>query len=142
MLRTLQLILPAVVPSWRFFDVIAPSPRIEYRRLRTPDDDSGAWWEFRPRPERVSLAQMIGRLFWNPQWNESLFLVSCAERLLDEPTDHSRDEIFRRIAKGLDPDENEFLQFRLVVLSRRGDAVVRDLAYASAPRRLAELAAT
>lgn len=142
MLRTLQLLLPAIVPSWRFFDVIAPSPRIEFRRLRNPDDDGGVWQEFRPRPGHVPIAQMIGRLFWNPRWNESLFLVSCAERLLDEPTDHSRDEIFRRIAAGLAPDGNGFLQFRLVVLSRRGDAIARDIAYVCEPRPLAGVTAT
>jgi len=37
--------------------------------------------------------QMSGRMFWNPSWNESLFLVSCAERLLQNPTPHSEDEI-------------------------------------------------
>lgn len=142
MLRTLQLLLPAIVPSWRFFDVIAPSPRIEFRRLNAPDDAGAIWQEFRPRPAHLSAAQMFGRLFWNPRWNESLFLVSCAERLLDEPTDHSRDEIFRRIAAGLAPDGNGVVQFRLVVLSRRGDAIVRDIAYVSAPKRLAEVAAT
>jgi len=142
MLRTLQLLLPAIVPSWRFFDVIAPSPRIEFRRLRAPDDEAGVWQEFRPRPVRVSLAQMLARLFWNPSWNESLFLVSCAERLLDEPTAHSRDEIFARLAAGVAPDGNDFLQFRLVVLRRRADAIVRDTAYVCEPRRLVEAAGT
>jgi len=30
MLRTLQLLLPALIPSWEFFKAVAPSPRIEY----------------------------------------------------------------------------------------------------------------
>jgi hypothetical protein len=141
MLRTLLLLLPAVVPSWRFFDVIAPSPRIEFRLLQAPDDAAGDWREFRPRPAHVSLRQMLGRLFWNPRWNESLFLVSCAERLLDEPTDHSSDEISRRIAFDF-PGATGFLQFRLIVLSRREGAIVRDVAYVSESRRLVDAAAT
>ena len=138
MLRTVSLLLPAIVPSWRFFDVIAPSPRIEFRRLATAEDDSVAWQEFRPRPAHVSLAQMAMRLFWNPGWNESLFLVSCAERLLDEQTDHSREEIFNRIGTGIAPEErNSFLQFRLVVVSRKGDVIEKDVAYISEARNIA-----
>ena len=30
-----KLLLPALIPSWSFFDVIAPSPRIEYALLRS-----------------------------------------------------------------------------------------------------------
>lgn len=29
-LNSFRLLLPAIVPSWRFFDEIAPSPRVEY----------------------------------------------------------------------------------------------------------------
>lgn len=142
MLRTIQLILPALIPSWRFFDVIAPSPRIEYRRLRARDDDDAEGWRaWRPRPAHVSLGTMLARLFWNPGWNESLFAVSCAERLLDEPTDQSRDEIFRRIASDLQAtDRDGFLQFRLVVRARNGDAVTSDIAYVSERRSLADIA--
>ena len=83
MLRPLALLLPALIPSWRFFDVIAPSPRIEFAMLTSPDS-AAVWQAFRPRPARVALSTMLGRLFWNPRWNESLFLVSCAERLVDQ----------------------------------------------------------
>jgi hypothetical protein len=48
MLQTLKLLLPALIPSWRFFDTIAPSPRIEFTLLKTAQDASGAWREFRP----------------------------------------------------------------------------------------------
>lgn len=137
MLRTVSLLLPALVPSWRFFDVIAPSPRIEVRRPQAAEDERAAWREFRPRPERVSLAQMIARLFWNPGWNEMLFLVSCAERLIDEPTDHSRDEIFRRIGAGLDADA--LVQFRLVVLSRRDETIETDVRVVSDTRRVGDI---
>lgn len=134
MLRPFTLLLPALIPSWRFFDVIAPSPRIEYALL--PGETApGDWREFRPRPERVSLAAMLGRLVWNPRWNETLFLVSCAERLVDEPTAHSEDEIFRRIAADLADAPEPWLTFRLVFVHRD----IREVLFQAEPRRRADL---
>jgi len=140
----LKLLLPALIPSWNFFDVIAPSPRVEYARLRSIGDVSGDWREFRPRPVRVSPATMLQRLLWNPRWNETLFLASCAERLTDEPTDHSENEIFKRIAADLaheaDDPERPWLCFRLIFVSRVGEVLVDEVLYQPAPRRLAEIA--
>ena len=133
----LRLLLPALIPSWNFFDVIAPSPRVEYALTVGRDDAPNDWRAFRPRPERVPLATMARRLVWNPRLNETLFVVSCAERLIDNPTDHSQDEIFRRIAADLarEPDAESWLSFRLVFLSREGDAIDSEVLYQSAPRR-------
>jgi hypothetical protein len=119
--------------------VIAPSPRVEYAQSPSREDAPSDWREFRPRPEHVSVPTMLGRLFWNPRWNETLFVVSCAERLIDQPTDHSQDEIFRRIAADLAPLPDgvalePWLSFRLVFLSREGDAVDREVLFQSAPR--------
>jgi hypothetical protein len=138
--NTLKLHLPALVPSWRFFDVIAPSPRIEYACLENERDAPGAWHEFNPRPARLSFGAMLARLFWNPRWNESLFLATCAERLLESPSDFRRDEILRRIARALERDRADarpFLQFRLVLLSRDGAHIQRQIAYVSPPCRRA-----
>ena len=55
MLHGLKLLLPALIPSWRFFDTIAPSPRIEYALLHDPHA-AAAWREFRPRPARPDAA--------------------------------------------------------------------------------------
>ncbi|MET0545976.1 MAG: hypothetical protein ABWZ40_06670, partial [Caulobacterales bacterium] len=96
MLKSLKLLLPALLPSWNFFDSIGPSPRIEYALLLTPEDQSPNWREFRPRPANLSFAAMLGRVFWNPRWNENLFLVSCAEKIVDAPTEHSIQEVFQR----------------------------------------------
>lgn len=141
MLHPLRLLLPALIPSWNFFDVIAPSPRVEYALTSAKDEVPDGWREFRPRPERVSVPAMLGRLLWNPRWNQSLFVVACAERLIDEPTDHSQDEIFRRIAADLagQPDTAEWLSFRLAFLRREGDALEREVLYQSAPRRLQDI---
>ena len=135
-MRPLALLVPALIPSWNFFDVIAPSPRIEFARLASPDE-APAWREFRPRPQHISWPEMARRLFWNPRWNETLFMVSCAERLVDHPTAHSEDEIFRRIAADLAAAAGPpWLAVRLVFLSRESDAVARDVLFEAAPRRL------
>lgn len=139
MLRPLALLLPALIPSWRFFDVIAPSPRIEYALLPAADA-SADWREFRPRPQRVSVATMASRLAWNPRWNETLFLVSCAERLVDAPGAHSENEIFRRVAAGLGPGVHEpWLALRLLFVARDGEALVREVLFEASPRRLSDL---
>ena len=142
MFGTLGLLLPALIPSWNFFDVIADSPRVEYALLRSPNQTVIGWHEFRPRPQRVSLPAMLGRLFWNARWNEALFVTSCAERLLAAPTVHSQDEIFRRIAADLADEEEPravWLTFRIVLLSEASDHVLRDVAFVSDPRPLAAI---
>lgn len=121
MLQTLKLLLPAIIPSWRFFDIIAPAPSIEYALLQT-QDTVPVWHEFRPRPENVTAPTMFKRLFWNPYWNETLFLVSCAERLLEEPTPHSSNEIIARIKADLKPN-SPYLQFRLVLRHRENTEI-------------------
>ncbi|MEZ5649677.1 MAG: hypothetical protein R3E87_03930 [Burkholderiaceae bacterium] len=132
MFEPLRLLLPALIPSWNFFDWVAPSPRIEVALLRSPDDADPAWREFRPRPRHLSPGAMLGRLFWNPRWNETLFLISCAERLAEYPTAHSANEIFRRIAHDLPATrELRYLRFRLVFVSRSGDVLERAIRFES-----------
>ncbi len=83
---------------------------------------------------------MAARLPWNPLWNESLFLVSLAERLIDDPTAHSEDEIFKRIAADLarGPEGAEgWLAFRLVFVAREDDTISREVLFEAAPRALA-----
>jgi hypothetical protein len=136
MLQTLKLLIPALIPSWRFFDEIAPSPRIEFTLLETAEDASGVWREFRPRPARLPIGTMLKCMFWNPRWNESLFLVSCAERLMQNPTDHSSREILKRITaelarNSMDVGTTPYLQFRLVFLSREGSQIQKHITYVS-----------
>ena len=80
--------------------------------------------------------QMSVRLFWNPIWNESLFLVSCAERIQQEPTGHSIREIRERIWADLsrisDPQSvPEALRFRLVFVQREGSTLVEQVVFRS-----------
>lgn len=135
MLRTLQLLLPAVVPSWRFFDYIAPSPRVQYAVLDAHQNLLADWREFDPRPEHVPLTTLLRRMLWNPQWNESLFMMSCAERILEQHTHHSETEIMSRICTALRRQPVAvtgcFVQFRLVVIERRGEQLTEQVYFIS-----------
>lgn len=136
MLETLKLFFPALIPSWRFFDGVAPSPRIEFCLLEHHQTLPELWREFRPRPERLSGFDVFLRLFWNQKWNESLFLVSCAERLMMNLSAQCELEILKRIRRELVRGSTNFsvtpdIRFRLVFISREGADLQRSVAYIS-----------
>ena len=111
-MKILSLLLPALLPSWRFFDWIAPSPRIEYRL-----SSKGKWLKYNAP---YIPTNPLKRLFWNPQWNDYLFLMSCVERYAQNPTDHSYNEILKRLYD-LNPDITEF---RLMFVTRNKRQVI------------------
>lgn len=123
----LRLLLPAVVPSWRFFDTVAASPRIDHALLAGPDDEAAAWHEFRPRPAVLTVGAMLRRLVWNAQWNENLFLVSLAERLIHDPDAatraHSERELVMRVSRHLSRHGAgaAFAQVRIRLVARGED---------------------
>lgn len=141
LLAPFKLLLPALIPSWNFFDVIAPAPRVEYALLASPGDATGAWQELRPRPQHVSIAAMLTRLVWNPRWNQTLFVMSCAERLAEDRTpEHSEAELFKRIAADVTADATRpWLCFRLVFVSREGQALTEEVVFQPAPRLLKDI---
>lgn len=135
MRKTLSLILPVLIPSWRFFKSIEPSPRVQWALVIASTGTAPNWQEFRPRPKSVSPLQMLCRLFWNPVWNEFLFLVSCAERIHDHPTNHSINEIQHRIRSELvptpQPSHDTSLQFRLVFVERTDETLSETVVFLS-----------
>ena len=137
MWKTLSLILPVLIPSWRFFKAIEPSPRVQWSFLSDVDSHARDWQDFRPRPLAVTPLQMLGRLFWNPAWNDTLFVVSCAERIEQQPTDHSITEIARRIQADIEQSQvdasAQFFRFRLVFVHRDGTGLVEDIVFLSDP---------
>lgn len=143
MFDSLKLLLPALIPSWRFFDVIAPSPRIQYALLDSAQSVADQWLEFAPRPEHLSFGQMLLRLIWNPAWNETLFVMSCAERLMEIPTEHSENQIMDRVRSyllkdhaGLKNRKTGYIQFRLLVIERQDDILHESVSYYSRIERL------
>ncbi len=84
----------------------------------------------------MNLYTMVKHLFWNPYRNESLFFVSCAERIIENPTEHSVQEILKRVVSDLKRDPEKvplppYLQFRLVFVSRNGVKLERNVRYTS-----------
>lgn len=148
-LTGLRLLLPAIVPSWRFFDAVTASPRVDYALLTASDAVAGDWQEFRPRPAHLGAPTMLRRLLWNPTWNENLFLVSLAERLMRgesaESVAHSERELLLRVARHLDRhgpcDPGAHLQIRLRFIGRFGadEPVSSEIVYLSAPQPIAGL---
>lgn len=122
MLRLVHLLLPVLFPSWRFFKEVGPSPRIE-----VPGPD-GCWVSALPRPARLSPAQRLGRLFYNPTWNEDLYLLSLCDRLLVEGTVQAVDRLSARLAARLKVSP-ETLVFRIALVTRERDGVHHDIAY-------------
>lgn len=138
-----RYLLPALIPSWRFFDYIRPAPRIEFALSASGDDMPAQWREFRPRPDRLSMTIMLRRLFWNPRWNETLFMVTCAEKLLDEPSPWHEDALLTRIAAAVTRGETGdavieaiYLRFRIVVLTRESGQIDERVGLVSSARRI------
>lgn len=134
-INSIRLLLPALFPSWRFFDVIGPSPRIELALLDTPDDASVAWREIRPRTDRLGAAGYLRTFFFNPRWNETLFLVTCAEGVIRDESDHTVREIRDRLRADLHRSAGgpakPWFRFRIALLSRDAGRVRRDVVFTS-----------
>ena len=135
--RVFWLVLPVVVPSWRFFDVIAPSPRIEFAWSEAPDTPPALWREFRPLPSSLTRSQHLRRLWWDPQGNESLYLLSCADKVW---ADHSafaiveiRHRLWRAVAQGEIAREGRYLSYRIRTIERVEQRFREDIAYIDPP---------
>jgi len=137
MLRSLALFLPVLMPSWRFFAMVAPSPRVEFTLLREPHAAPDVWQEFRPRPAKVPMRAMLGRMICNAHWNETLFITSCAERYLGEGTQKCFDHILAYLISDLQGKEPakahnaQHVQVRFIVVTRDEDRIVREEVYRS-----------
>lgn len=137
----LQLLLPVLFPSWRFFSGIGPSPRVEYA-FASDRKPAQQWLEFRPRPTRLSWRDGIARLFYNAKWNEYLYVISCAEHLLENVTTARVDEIFLRLRRACAqgelqaPADAQFISFRIQIVERQGNNLSHTLAFIAGPQPL------
>ncbi len=135
MLKTLSLILPVLIPSWRFFKSIEPSPRVQWALFAAADGQAETWQDFRPKPQSTSFAEVVLRLFWSPARNDTLFVVACAERIEQAPTAHSIAEIDQRILGDLDRSganlRGKLMQFRLIFVHREGGEMYQDIVFVS-----------
>lgn len=138
MLKTLSLILPILLPSWRFFKTVEPSPRVQWALATAPE----VWHSYRPRPEQVPLRLMLWRLLWNPRWNQTLYVVSCAERLYLDPNAQSADQIACRVAREIMASTaagaGALFRFRLVFVQRVGAQLEEEIVFISEAISLGE----
>ena len=86
---------------------------------------------------------MALRLLWNPQWNENLFLTSCVEKLIDDPSARAMDELLSRVAGTIDLGDNcegaiseLYLKVRALVIKRVNGAIIQEIVFISEPYRL------
>ena len=93
----LNLVLPVVFPSWRFFSSIGPSPRIEIGFVNDHIAEPDNWLPFRPLPQKISFIPRVWRLLHNPRWNEGLYINSCAEYLFKGASVFYEQEIGMRL---------------------------------------------
>ncbi len=137
MLQTCKLLLPVFIPSWRFFNRIAPSPRIEFTLLKEAQEESSCkWQEFNLKPKQLSVISFLKSIFYNPCWNEALYIMNCAERLIIDPSEHCVQEIISRIKtelerRGVDLSMTPYLQFRLIFISREGNELEKEILFTS-----------
>lgn len=89
LLRLARLCLPIVVPSWRFFDEIAPAPRIDIGWSDGPDADVTHWEPLRPTPDAIPWPRRVGHLVANARRNETLYLTSCADKVCYDDSAHA-----------------------------------------------------
>lgn len=128
LLKTINLLLPVLLPSWRFFKTVAASPRVEVRV--TTDGHMSDWVSNQPESDRIGPSTMIGRLFWNPQRNNQLYMVSLSERLAECETTHSTQELARLVRATLSGREGAF-EYRVLFLQRDDDEIIRCVDYQS-----------
>jgi hypothetical protein len=122
-LQNIKILSPALFPSWRFFDTVVPAPRIEYRILQSPQKKPSRWEKLYPKPFQVSLLQKIISIFWNPRWNEYLFLINCVESFIKKPTKKNEVEVVKLIKaelarKSIKFNDISHFKFRLLLLFR------------------------
>lgn len=140
----LRLLLPILVPSWRFFDAIGPAPRIEIAWLTAPTAVP-VWRPLHPRPPRLGLWPTLARLLWNPDGNAALYLTSRAERLLESTTDAAINDFLARVraaalARPARPSDAGWLQVRIVSTTREGTRIIDDVTFLSTPLDLGAVA--
>ncbi|GGY70368.1 hypothetical protein GCM10011613_13500 [Cellvibrio zantedeschiae] len=138
----IKIILPALFPSWRFFSGIGPSPRIYYALLHIESDEPTQWLEFRPKPKVLSVKEQVLRLFHNPQWNETLYINTCAERLFEGYAEMRAREIMHRLLAAvarkeiLVGEKDNYLVYRIGAVMREEEHVYEQITFTSSPALL------
>jgi hypothetical protein len=133
----LHYLLPALLPSWRFFDSIGPSPRLEFCLLQHAADTPLQWLRFRPVVQRMTVPAQLRSLLWNPRGNEALYLLSSSEKLLQRQSIAAQMEIAQRMTAAFSSGEiatapqHRFFVFRLLEIERGDDGLLAQVSFES-----------
>lgn len=133
----LRLILPILFPSWRFFSSIGPSPRVEVGFVTDAKASPADWLSIFPLPEKVGLVSGLVRLLHNPQWNERLYINTCAEHLFESHSEFHEQQIAQRLLSAvtsgeiITPEAARYLIFRICTLVSEGDQLTEDVVFVS-----------
>jgi hypothetical protein len=139
----LSLIFPIFFPSWRFFSEVDPSPRFLLAFLSKENDTPDTWQEFFLLPVKVTWLQSFVNLFWNPSWNQRLYLNSCAERLLNEYSLERENEIVARLLLAISNSSEtlmsdaHYIIVRIDTLIRENKQITQTTQFISRPHALA-----
>ena len=135
--RLPALILPIVIPSWRFFDVIAPAPHIEYGWADSATSSAFAWWPFLPTPATIAWPLRLRHLWSNAARNETLYLLACADQVCYAASARAATEIRARleraVANGSIERQGLYLCLRIRTVERVGTALQETVVYSTLP---------
>ena len=90
-MKTLTLFLSAIISSWQFFKEAAEAPVLE---ISFNDEN---WDVLSLRSDKRTFLGFLGGIFYNPKWNEALYIMDCAERLLTDISQRNIDELMDRV---------------------------------------------
>lgn len=140
-MKTLRLFFLILIPSWQFFTETVDSPRIEFSSQETELAEP-VWQELVFRPQSRSTIEIIKSLFFNPCWNEALFIMDCAEFFIAEGQGFEEKILTRLIIylkrSKLLPPKARYLRFRLFFISKEREGhFKKDLVFSSELRKIA-----
>ena len=133
-----KFLLPILFPSWRFFSSIGPSPRFDFGFIKYTDEQPEVWQEFSVLPDKIELTKGIVRLLHNPEWNERLYINTCAENLFDQYSEFREQEIARRILWILNrhnqlPEDYHYFCYRIRVITNEDNLVKDEVIFSAKP---------
>lgn len=135
--RLPALILPIVMPSWRFFDVIAPAPHIEFGWADSATSNALAWRPFLPTPATIDWPLRLRHLWSNAARNETLYLLACADQVCYATSARAAAEIRARLeralANGSLDRQGPYLCLRIRTVVRVGTELQETVAYSAPP---------
>lgn len=137
MFKLFRLILPILFPSWRFFSSIGPSPRVEVGFVTDANASPTDWLSIFPQPEKLSFASSLVRLLHNPQWNERLYINTCAEHLFESHSEFHEQQIAQRLLSAVKsgeiiaPEAAQYLIFRIRTLVSEHEKLTENFVFIS-----------